>query len=81
MEISRDAASRYEHKTWLRRNEYFKTLYRKKKSLKEDCKASSLEQIEEKWLSMTKIRQLKKRVKERRDRQKKLSGLEMPNLR
>lgn len=80
MEILRDAASSYEHKTWLRRNEYFKTLYRKK-SLKEDCKASSLEQMEERWLSMTKIRQLEKRVKDRRDRQKKLSGLEMPNLR
>lgn len=27
---------------------------KKKKSLKEDCKASSLEQMEERWLSMTK---------------------------
>lgn len=38
MEILRDAASRYEQKTWLRRNEYFKTLYRKKKASKKTAK-------------------------------------------
>lgn len=27
---------------------------KKKRSLKEDCKASSLDQMEERWLSMTK---------------------------